>query len=512
MSAVNPEQIQLGEQNRAGAELDHQQQEAGILQPQTVFVILDSAETLNLVRVESGIVADIEVDSLLPSDSDTFYQIKSQPISSPAAAFSSSSYSSSLPSAMSSRVLMRQDLMRQQALEEEQKEAQQQLLRLVDSSSPISVSVSSSCRPPAQVPVEVLKVQTHLENPTRYHIQQAQRQQVRHYLSTSGKTTNQEPNGKSSHSPQQGPALKLQPADSRQKHEMEDTVIDDIISLESSLNDEFLTLIDSGLQLANTMPVSGNMLDVYGGSGGMATPTITVSNSCPADLHAVKRELNEVEAKAIIKERQKKDNHNLIERRRRFNINDRIKELGDLIPKSSDAETRWNKGTILKASVDYIRKLQKEQQRAREMEERQRRLENTNHSLLLRIQELELQARLQTLSSSSSSSPAPNSSSSSLDPQALLSPSLSHPFHPSSPSSSLVTPLGLDALSFVELDEPHGASAVFSPDLMSDMGLTELGDILMEEGGGGVMSDPLLSCGASKTSSRRSSFSMDEDL
>lgn len=34
------------------------------------------------------------------------------------------------------------------------------------------------------------------------------------------------------------------------------------------------------------------MLDVYGGSGGMATPTINVSNSCPADLHAVKTELS----------------------------------------------------------------------------------------------------------------------------------------------------------------------------------------------------------------------------
>lgn len=29
-----------------------------------------------------------------------------------------------------------------------------------------------------------LKVQTHLENPTKYHIQQAQRQQVKAYLST----------------------------------------------------------------------------------------------------------------------------------------------------------------------------------------------------------------------------------------------------------------------------------------------------------------------------------------
>ena len=85
----------------------------------------------------------------------------------------------------------------------------------------------------------------------------------------------------------------------------------------------------------------------------------------------------ETEAKALLKERQKKDNHNLsetggpsvgpggglespcgaggvsmlgwkvlptpnpsqyptVERRRRFNINDRIKELGTLIPKSND--------------------------------------------------------------------------------------------------------------------------------------------------------------------------------
>ncbi|XP_072223371.1 transcription factor E3a [Leuresthes tenuis] len=497
MSAISSSQVRTGEQNPNGAELDHP--EAAVLQPQTVFVILDSAETLNLVRVESGIVADIEVDSLLPSDCDTFYQIKSQPIgiSSSAAASSSSSSSSSLPSVMSSRILMRQDLMRQQALEEEQKEAQQQR-RSTDSSSPICVSVSS-CKP-AQVPVEVLKVQTHLENPTRYHIQQAQRQQVRQYLSTS-KTTNHDPAVQPSPSTELG-STPGQPMDSSPKQEVEEAVIDDIISLESSLNDEFLTLIDSGLQLANTLPVSGNMLDVYGGSRGMATPTITVSNSCPAELHAVKRELSVGETKALMKERQKKDNHNLIERRRRFNINDRIKELGALIPKSSDLESRWNKGTILKASVDYIRKLQKDQQKAREMEERQRRLESTNHSLLLRIQELELQARLNGVSSSSP--PPPTSSSPSLDPRSLLLPPMPRP------SSSLVTPsLGLDALSFVELDEPRGASTVFSPDLME---LHGLGGLLMEEDGGGVLSDPLLSCGASKTSSRRSSFSMDEDL
>eukprot|EP00064_Thunnus_orientalis_P021370 superscaffoldBa00006436_g21531 len=237
---------------------------------------------------------------------------------------------------------------------------------------------------------------------------------------------------------------------------MEETVIDDIISLESSLNDEFLTLIDSGQQLATTLPVAGNMLDLYGGGGGgggrgMAMPTITVSNSCPADLHAVKTELSNVDSKALMKERQKKDNHNLSE----------YCSITSLI-----------------------------------------------------TTELELQARLHGLSSSSSSSSLDVTVA---DPQALLSPSLPHPSSSVVMTTLVTPPQGLDALSFAELDEPQGASGVFSPDLMCDVGLTSL-DILMEEGGrGDVMSpaggaDPLLSCGASKSSSRRSSFSMDDDL
>ncbi|EGW13769.1 Microphthalmia-associated transcription factor [Cricetulus griseus] len=99
-----------------------------------------------------------------------------------------------------------------------------------------------------------------------------------------------------------------------------------------------------------------------------------------------------------LKRGKKKDNHNLIERRRRFNINDRIKELGTLIPKSNDPDMRWNKGTILKASVDYIRKLQREQQRAKDLEKRQKKLEHANRHLLLRVQELEMQARAHGLS------------------------------------------------------------------------------------------------------------------
>ncbi|XP_051270566.1 transcription factor E3b isoform X1 [Dicentrarchus labrax] len=461
---------------------------------------------------------------------------------------------------MSSRVLLRQQLMREQAQEQERREAQQQAsvsqLRASDSTPAISVTLPPNAArpPPAQVPVEVLKVQTHLENPTRYHIQQAQRQQVKQYLSTTlgnmavTQTMGVSPVPQSSSAPEVAPTASSAPNSpmallniGSNKEEIDD-VIDDIISLESSFNDDIITLIDSGLQLPSTLP--GNLLDVYH-SPGMAAPTLTVSNSCPADLPKIKREITDSDAKALMKERQKKDNHNLIERRRRFNINDRIKELGTLIPKSNDpyhnnaSEMRWNKGTILKASVDYIRKLQKEQQRAKDIEMRQKKLEQANHSLMLRIQELEVQARIHGLSSSSSISPALSSDPSLLQQQPVpqggqsLPPSagrsssqnllglgaaigqslpasfLSPPSSDSPAGVTISSPLDLGSLSFAELDDTS-ASALYP-----DVGL---GDILMDDGctmSPDRIGEPLfspLSPGASKTSSRRSSLEMDEDL
>ncbi|XP_028261844.1 transcription factor E3b [Parambassis ranga] len=455
---------------------------------------------------------------------------------------------------MSSRVLLRQQLMREQAQEQERREAQQQAtasqLRASDSTPAISVTLPPNAArpPPAQVPVEVLKVQTHLENPTKYHIQQAQRQQVKQYLSTTlgnkavTQTLGVSPVPQSSSAPEVAPTASSAPNSpmallniGSNKEEIDD-VIDDIISLESSFNDDIITLIDSGLQLPSTLP--GNLLDVYH-SPGMAAPTLTVSNSCPADLPKIKREITDADAKALLKERQKKDNHNLIERRRRFNINDRIKELGTLIPKSSDPEMRWNKGTILKASVDYIRKLQKEQHRSKDVEMRQKKLEQVNHSLLLRIQELEMQARLHGLSTSSSMSSTLSSdpsllpqqqavpqSGQSLPPntggpstqnllslgaigQPLPASFLSPPSSDSPAGVTISSPLDLGSLSFAELDD-SSASALYP-----DVGL---GDILMDDGctlSPETVAEPLfspLSPGASKTSSRRSSLEMDEDL
>ncbi|XDV51586.1 hypothetical protein PO909_020439 [Leuciscus waleckii] len=405
---------------------------------------------------------------------------------------------------MSSRVLLRQQLMREQAQEQERREAQQQAsvaqLRPTDSTPAISVTVPPMAArpPPAQVPVEILKVQTHLENPTKYHIQQAQRQQVKQYLSTTlgnkvaTQTLGVSPVPQSNSAPERGPSASSAPNSpmahlnlGSNKEEMDD-VIDDIISLESSFNDDIMSLIDSGLQLPNTLP--GNLLDVYS-SPGMATSNITVSNSCPADLPNIKREFSDTDARAFMKERQKKDNHNLIERRRRFNINDRIKELGAMIPKSSDPEMRWNKGTILKASVDYIRKLQKEQQRAKEIEMRQKKMEQSNQALLLRIQELEMQASRHGLSTAVSQGL-------STDASFLHSPA----------GAAVSGPLDLDTFSFADLDDPT------TSDLYSDVGLS---DILMDDSCTMPTvrsSDVLFSPGASKTSNHDSSINMEDDL
>uniref|UniRef100_A0A671V2S0 Transcription factor EB n=1 Tax=Sparus aurata TaxID=8175 RepID=A0A671V2S0_SPAAU len=346
---------------------------------------------------------------------------------------------------MASRIGLRMQLMRDQLQQEEQRERQQQLQQ--QQNAALQYMQHRMAGPPAptpaistpqhyqsmQVPVEVLKVQTHLENPTDYHIRQSMKQQVKEYLSTTYATkqtvhaaaqlvppsppTNMGPTGGSAsappplHSPHMRPE-QLMSGNSApnspmamlnigSSHEKEmDEVIDDIISMTSNY-DDIQGYIDP-VQMPNTLPLSSSHLDVYTGPG-MKGPAIAMtSNSCPANL-TIKRELSDAEARALAKERQKKDNHNLIERRRRFNINDRIKELGTMIPKTNDLDVRWNKGTILRASVEYIKRMQKDVQRTREVENNFKRMEMANKQLLLRIQELEMQAHLHGLPSNSPS-------------------------------------------------------------------------------------------------------------
>merc|ERR1711988_611806 len=160
--------------------------------------------------------------------------------------------------------------------------------------------------------------------------------------------------------------------------------------------------MDSSIAMSGNEVNASTLLDFFnhlgkspteaGGSSGRFS-----SLNGTLDRVSVKEEpLSEEDLRALQKDRQKKDNHNMIERRRRFNINDRIKELGTLLPKHNEQyydlvrDVRQNKGSILKASVDYIKILRKEKEKKILLEEKCRKLEQLNRKALLKIQEYEL--------------------------------------------------------------------------------------------------------------------------
>ncbi|XP_021931882.1 transcription factor EC isoform X2 [Zootermopsis nevadensis] len=375
-----------------------------------------SSEDLNL---ECGDLLNQE-ESLAVSSSQNdfmFYELKSKTVPESPPTFKTAT--------STSRTQLKLQLMREQIQQQERREAelrQQQLeRRLQPLSAALKVPVSIQS---VDVPPQVLQVRTGLENPTRYHVIQKQKSQVRQYLSESF----QQPLDVTGAGDFRNGVVQVQSAPNLatitlQNHHVigvspdnavspslssvatstdeAEEVLEDILSYEaSSLASDGLKVTDSSLNISSDIQVgTGSLYEqlIAYGNGALKT-----SNSCPPDLPQIKPEplqLSDAEIHAIAKDRQKKDNHNMIERRRRFNINDRIKELGTLLPKNNDPfheivrDVRPNKGTILKSSVDYIKVLKHEVQRMKQVEARQKQLELQNRRLFLRIQELELLAK-----------------------------------------------------------------------------------------------------------------------
>ncbi|KAM6961755.1 transcription factor EC isoform 3-T3 [Tautogolabrus adspersus] len=384
--------------------------------------------------------------------------------------------------------------------------------------------------------IQLLQVHSHLEN-SKFHLHQSQNQQVKQYMTLGSKLASSAGQGHSvqhQHTPGQAlasvpimrnghmpsvsdgsnpnsPVTLLTMANHDSEFPM-DEVIDDLISLESGFNDGGLDCMEPNIIMQSNVSLSGSMLDLYGGE-------------------------QELDTRVMAKERQKKDNHNLIERRRRYNINYRIKELGTLIPKSNDPDMRWNKGTILKASVEYIKWLQKEQQHARELESRQKKLEQVNRRLLLRIQELEIQARAHGLPNMATALGTVELSSHLLKQQQQQQQSSPQPQQPQQPPlyqedpnsdylQRIAVVAGVPSIPSAAGPQDHipGADGCttfsdplshftdfFSATLKEEQRLDE---ILMDNPLSPFGADPLLSAGspgeASKDSSRRSSFSSAE--
>ncbi|XP_046405186.1 transcription factor EC isoform X4 [Ischnura elegans] len=370
-----------------------------------------TSEDLNL---DCELICDeMPVLSSLSSSDVMFYELKSKTVPESAPTFKSV-----VPT---SRTQMKLHLMREQLQEQERREARGQRPR------PAPVSVPTPPPPPINVsaiPPQVLKVQTVLENPTRYHVIEKQKSQLRQYFSKSfqgrGEGEGEEPPVAAAASSAGATRPPLTAADAATTAPSPDTLLspglssvatstsdaeellDDILSYEgSSLAAESLKLNDASLTMSSDLQAgTGSLYEQFiNYNGGSVLKT---SNSCPPNVPQIKPEpliLTDAEITALAKDRQKKDNHNMIERRRRFNINDRIKELGTLLPKNNDPyyeivrDVRPNKGTILKSSVEYIKCLKHEVQRMKQAEIRQKQVEQQNRRLLLRIQELELQVK-----------------------------------------------------------------------------------------------------------------------
>ncbi|KAH8269813.1 hypothetical protein KR018_012105 [Drosophila ironensis] len=355
--------------------------------------------------------------------------------------------------------------------------------RLNDSSSPVKLKVPLQSIG-VDVPPQVLQVSTVLENPTRYHVIQKQKNQVRQYLSESFRpsiwgcynseiktTTNSASTGNLTNSSIENTSLSVEQKNSfgcetaqinrlletddsmqipsfgenfsrSESYNAPEQISLGIISQGSAeslsvIPKTHLSFVKSNSCLSslvskraptgiiNSSRISSTTSSLQSTSAPLSPSISSVATSAsePDDIFddilqndsfnfdqnfnselSIKQEpqnLTDAEINAMAKDRQKKDNHNMIERRRRFNINDRIKELGTLLPKGSEAfyevvrDIRPNKGTILKSSVDYIKCLKHEVSRLRQNECRQRQMELQNRKLMSRIRELELQAKSQ---------------------------------------------------------------------------------------------------------------------
>ncbi|KAF7246512.1 Transcription factor EC [Varanus komodoensis] len=363
------------------------------------------------------------------------------------------------------------------------------------------------------------QVQTHLENPTRYHIQQTQRHQVKQFLTLDTKLSSQTlslshshsihssaaaPILRSGHMPPTSdistsgsPVTKLLTLGGEHENAMEE-VIDDIINMESRFNDEGIGCSETPLLMQRTV---SNYCHSF-----FINEMDKSAENCGSVLYAGIFSTNKLYPFSCILLLLQTFIF-IVERRRRYNINYRIKELGTLIPKSNDPDMRWNKGTILKASVEYIKWLQKEQQRARELEHRQKKLEQANRRLLLRIQELEIQARAHGLPLMSS-----------VGTVDLASHVMKQPAYPEENSIDYSRHLAVVQEQHSDLGD---TTAAFSDplshftDLSFSAALKEqrLDEILLDDTISPFGTDPLLSSASpavSKGSSQRSSFSSDD--
>uniref|UniRef100_A0A0B6ZX78 BHLH domain-containing protein n=1 Tax=Arion vulgaris TaxID=1028688 RepID=A0A0B6ZX78_9EUPU len=342
------------------------------------------------------------------SDQSDFYELKSKVVvGSPMTDIKHAS--------MPMRANLKQQLQRQQLLEQEKRE--QQISQSLKSNGHLTGSTGIAVPrviESAEVPSTVLQVKTQLQHPTKYHVRQNQKRQVQHFLNEhqgSHLPMQSLPANVLSMSAPEHSQYHIQASSSAPEPDLPSPLLGgsgtefmphcfdllgdlqsvDPLELGSLLGESDLIEIQPSIGGSLGGNLSSGLLQPYDGLE--ADGSVSSASSCPATAFS-RQDLPatgvSVQDEMWRKERIKKDNHNMIERRRRFNINDRIKELGGLLPKTIDPDLRQNKGTILKASVDYIKSLQDDQRKFRIIMEQKRKADMDLRKVLLRLNQMQL--------------------------------------------------------------------------------------------------------------------------
>lgn len=297
------------------------------------------------------------------------------------------------------RTNMRQLLWREQCMDKERRRGEQ-VTQQIDQSQSQQIPYSTPDIRVQDIPNEVYKIETRLENPTKYHVLESQRRQVAEYLSEGSAPETASPSVIERRS-----SLAVSPCEVKPSAAGSSASAGRRVSGPFSPNyssaatspseytpsevcDDFLDEL-----LTHDIANDGIVPDIRVNDGSASEKSL--HSTSMFDFMVKEEPLCEDDLRALQKDRVKKDNHNMIERRRRFNINDRIKELGTLLPKQNEQyyeivrDVRQNKGSILKASVDYIRLLRREREKKAALEEKYKKLEQSNRRALLKLQDYE---------------------------------------------------------------------------------------------------------------------------
>nr|KAG5708423.1 hypothetical protein BaRGS_026150 [Batillaria attramentaria] len=216
---------------------------------------------------------------------------------------------------MSMRANLRQQLQRQQMLEMEKREHQETMTKPSQTQSQ-NITMPVVVQSPPELPPKILQVKTPLEHPTRYHIRQNQKRQVQMFLSESLD------HNMPAHSM---PALTVaSPADAQwQISGSAPTDLDSpALGTSSHSGMEEMDLLSDLISLESVEPAADNDLHFIEPSLTQMSSTV----STPPNM-------SEEEARMWAKDRQKKDNHNMILKQRGINVGltDEFGDHGDLM-------------------------------------------------------------------------------------------------------------------------------------------------------------------------------------